>query len=91
MKFLIKQIIIVTLVCLFFVALSNLTELGIVGWILAASTGHGLYKIFTHVHNGYNPNAIKKKCESCNPAATGLSGHLESLMYDDASGVPRDE
>ena len=90
MKFLLKQVIIITLVCIFFMALSSLTQLGIVGWILAASTGHGLYKIFIRVNNN-SQNEVKQKCITCAPEEPDFSKRLESFMYDDATGIQGDD
>jgi len=90
MKFLAIQVIIVILVCIFFSALSNLTELGAIGWVIAGSTGHGLYKVYKHMHYSYRKTESKEKCASCNRSLSGLSEQIQSFMFDDASGV-RDE
>jgi len=90
MKFLFIQIIIVTLVCIFFAALSNLTELGIVGWIIAASTGHGLYRIYRHLHSSMKAEDSKRKCEQCSSKETNLSKQLRYIMFDDATRVNDD-
>ena len=91
MKFLLKQVIVVALVCIFFTALSNLTELGVVGWILAASTGHGLYKIYVHIHNSFGSNAKKRRCKTCDTTESDFSKQIERFIYDDASGISRDD
>ena len=90
MRFLIIQMIIVILVCIFFAALSNLTELGVVGWIIAGSTGHALYKIYKHMHYSYKTSERKRKCSYCNSDETEFSDQVQSFLFDDATGV-RDE
>jgi len=77
MRFLFTQIVIVILVCIFFAALSNLTELGLTGWIMAGASGYSLYKIYIGIHNGFKPGGRK--------AASGLSAVLESFMFDDVT------
>ena len=79
MRFLIIQIVIVILVCIFIAALSNLTELGFVGWILAGSTGHALFKIFKHMHDGMK--------SSKSPETSDFSDKMQSFMFDDATGL----
>ncbi|MCL2426055.1 MAG: hypothetical protein FWD05_06930 [Oscillospiraceae bacterium] len=87
MRFLVIQIIIVILICIFFAALSNLTELGILGWVLAASTGHGLYRIYKHLHRSMKASNSKRKCISCNAKASDLSYQIQSFMFDDATVI----
>jgi len=87
MKFLISQIIIVILICLFFAALSNLTELGAVGWIIAASTGHALYRIYKSVHRSMKSSDNGSRCPTCNSKAANLSEQMHSFMFDDATGL----
>jgi len=87
MRFLLIQMIIVILICIFFAALSNLTELGIVGWIIAGSTGHGLYRIYRHLHKNLKSDSAKKKCSLCSPEKPNLSQRLQSFMFDDATGL----
>ena len=87
MKFLAIQIIIVVLICIFFAALSNLAELGFLGWILAASTGHGLYRIYKHLHRSMKASNTKNKCVSCNTETNDLSYQIQSFMFDDATNV----
>jgi len=90
MRFLFTQIIIVILVCIFIAALSNLTELGFVGWIIAASTGHGLYKIYKHMHYSYRTSKRKTRCTSCNHDISDFSAELQSFLFDDATGITDD-
>ena len=85
MRFLFIQIIIVVLVCLFIAALSNLTEMGVVGWLIAASTGHALYKIYKHIHYSFRTSNSKRKCPTCNSRVQDFSGQLQSIMFDDAT------
>ena len=85
MRFLFIQIIIVTLICIFLAALSNLTELGVVGWIIAASSGHGLYRIYRHLHYGMKTNDSKRKCKMCSSRESNFSHHLQTIMFDDAT------
>jgi len=86
MKFLAIQIIIVVLICIFFATLANLTELGILGWILAASTGHGLYRIYKHLHYSIKSSNTKRQCISCN-SGSDLSDQIQSFLFDDATGI----
>ncbi|MDR2568976.1 MAG: hypothetical protein LBD23_01595 [Oscillospiraceae bacterium] len=90
MRFLIAQIIIVILVCIFVAALSNLTELGLVGWILAGSTGHALFKIFKLMNNGLKSKDANKSRASRNHIINDLSERLQSFMFDDATEVRDD-
>jgi len=90
MRFLFIQIIIVILVCIFIAALSNLTEMGLVGWIIIGSTGHALYKIYKHMHYRLKSTSTKEKCPFCNPFESNISKTLQSLMFDDATGIRDD-
>ena len=89
MKFLIIQMIIVILVCIFIAALSNLTELGIVGWIIAGSTGHALYRVYKHMHYNMKLDERKRKYSTSNYTAfdddADFSARLQSIMFDDAT------
>jgi len=90
MKFLISQIIIVILICLFIAALSNLTELGAVGWIIAASTGHALYRIYRSIHRSMKSLNSRSRCPTCDQGTVNLSEQMQSFMFDDATGVRDD-
>jgi len=90
MRFLIIQIIIVSLVCIFIAALSNLTELGVVGWVIAGSTGHCLYRIYKHMHYNLKTEDAKRKCAACSAKTPDFSGQIQSFMFDDVTGI-RDE
>jgi len=90
MRFLVIQIVVVILVCIFIASLSNLTELGFVGWIIAGSTGHALYKVYKHMHYSYRTTSSKRKCSRCNSELTDFSNQLQSFMFDDATGVRDD-
>ena len=85
MRFLFIQVIIVILVCIFFSALSNLTELGVLGWIVAGSSGHALYKIYKHMHYSFKSKTVKKKCEFCNHNASDFSNQVQSFLFDDVT------
>jgi len=85
MKFLVIQMIIVILVCIFIAALSNLTELGIVGWIIAGSTGHALYRVYKHMHYSMKLDERKRKHISNNFASSDLSSQIQYFMFDDAT------
>ena len=85
MKFLVIQMIIVILVCIFIAALSNLTELGIVGWIIAGSTGHALYRVYKHMHYSMKFDERKRKYTSNNFETADLSSKIQYLMFDDAT------
>jgi len=85
MKFLIIQMIIVILVCIFVSALSNLTELGIVGWIIAGSTGHALYRVYKHMHYSMKFDERKRRYTSDNYNTTDLSAQIQTFMFDDAT------
>jgi len=87
MKFLLTQIIIVILVCVFIATLSNLAEWGFVGWIIAGSTGHALYKIYKHMHYSLMGKKPKNRCPSCNTAISTFSDQLQSIMFEDATGT----
>ena len=90
MRFLLIQIIIIVLLCVFIAALSNLTELGMFGWIIVGFTGHALYKTYKHLY--YNPKTdnAKRKCPSCGSGISDLSHQIQSFMFDDVTGL-RDE
>ena len=90
MRFLFIQIVIVVLVCIFISALSNLTELGVVGWIIAGSTGHALYKIYKHMHYSIRTTGQKKKCEFCDHTASDFSKQVQTYLFDDATGTRDD-
>jgi len=90
MKFLIIQMIIVILVCIFFAVLSNLTELGIVGWIIAGSTGHALYKVYKHIHYSMKFDERKRKYTSNDFETTNLSSQLQTFLFDDATELQDD-
>jgi len=87
MRFLVIQMIIVILVCIFIATLANLTEMGIVGWIIAGSSGHALYKIYKHMYYSSKSGGAKRKCVSCDSEVTDFSGQIESFMFDDVTGV----
>ena len=87
MRFLCIQITIVILVCIFIAALSNLTELGAVGWIVAGSAGYTLHKIYRHMHKSLKTKVSKERCLFCDPDESELSGQLHSFMFDDATGL----
>ena len=91
MRFLVIQIVVVILVCIFIAALSNLTELGVVGWIIAGSTGHALYKVYKHMHYSYKTSS-KRKCSYCSSeiTASDFSRQVQSFMFDDVTSA-RDE
>jgi len=96
MKFLITQIIVVILVCYFFAAVSNLTELGLSGWIVMGITGYALWRLFRQIHYDIksadrrkkrlteteHKNSFGKDADNSNKA-TDL---LMLFMYDDATG-----
>jgi len=90
MKFLLTQIIVVILVCVFIATLSNLADWGFVGWIIAGSTGHALYKIYKHMHYSLRPKKSKHKCPTCNSAVSDFSSQLQSFMFDDVTGAHDD-
>jgi len=89
MRFLVIQIVVVILVCIFIAALSNLTELGVVGWIIAGSTGHALYKVYKHMHYSYKTSGTKRKCSYCNSEITDseFSRQMQSFMFEDVTGI----
>jgi len=90
MRFLVIQMIIVILVCIFIASLSNLTDLGFVGWIIAGSTGHALYKIYKHMHYSYKTTERKGKCSYCNSGISDFSDQVQSFMFDDVTSVRDD-
>jgi len=90
MKFLMIQIIIVVLVCIFFAALSNLSELGVAGWIIAASTGHALYRVYRHMHYNMKLSERKRQYTSNDFTTSDFSEQIQSFMFDDATGINDD-
>ena len=87
MRFLVIQMIIVILVCIFIAALSNLAELGIAGWILAASTGCALYKVYKHMHYSMKLAERKRKQAPCSFTESDISYQIQYFMFDDATGL----
>ena len=87
MKFLVIQMVIVILVCIFIAALSNLTELGIAGWILAGSTGWALYRVYKHMHYSMKLSERKRKEIPCDFIESDLSHQIQYFMFDDATGL----
>ena len=85
MKFLLIQMIIVILVCIFIAALSNLTELGISGWIIAGSTGHALYRVYKHMHYSMKFDERKRRYTAGNFRTSDLSTQIQYFMFDDAT------
>jgi len=85
MKFLAIQMIIVILVCIFIATLSNLTDLGIVGWIIAGSTGHALYKVYKHMHYSMKFDERKRRYSASDFNKTDLSNKIQYFMFDDAT------
>jgi len=96
MKFLITQIIIVILVCYFFAAVSNLTELGLSGWIVMGITGYALLRVFRQIHYDIKSadrrkrRTIETEHDSSYSEDTVSSNKTTDLlmlfMYDDATG-----
>ena len=85
MRFLLSQIIIVILVCIFIAALSNLSELGAAGWIIAGVTGHGLYRIYRHMHYSFKSSDSRTQWAKFNSEASDFSRQLREFMLDDAT------
>ena len=85
MRFLVIQVVIVILVCIFIAALSNLTELGIVGWIIAGSTGHALFRVYKHMHYNMKLSERKRKYTPCDFTESDLSHQIQYFMFDDAT------
>ena len=90
MRFLLTQIIIIILIFIFIAALSNLTELGVVGWIIAGSTGHALFRIYKLLHNSFRTPVVKGRYSSNDPGTSDYSAQLYSFMFDDVTR-PRDD
>ena len=86
MRFLVMQMIIVILVCIFIAAMANLAELGYAGWILAASTGWALYKVYKHMHYNMKLEERKRKETPCDFTESDLSYQIQYFMFDDATG-----
>ena len=87
MKFLVTQITIVILVCIFIATLSNLAELGIAGWILASATGFTLYKVYKNMHYNMKLAERKRKDPPCDFMESDLSYQIQYFMFDDATGL----
>jgi len=90
MKFLLLQVTIITLVCIFVAALSNLTELGISGWIITASTSYCLYKIYKQIQYNIKYLERKEKNKYNDLEVTDLSSQIHYFMFDDATGLQDD-
>jgi len=90
MKFLFIQMTIVILVCIFIAALSNLTELGFAGWIIAGSTGYSLYRIYRHMHLGVKSSGQKDRPTSPGRDLTNFSRQIQEFMFGDATGAKDD-
>ena len=85
MRFLLTQIIIIILIFVFFAALSNLTELGVVGWIVAGSTGHALFRIYRLLHNSFRTTNVKRHHMTSDHSTSDYSEQLYSFMFDDVT------
>ena len=90
MKFLLIQVTIVTLVCIFVAAMSSLSELGLSGWIITASTGYCLYKIYKQIQYHMKFLERKEKNKYSSFEDTDLSAQIQYFMFDDATEL-RDE
>jgi len=90
MKFLVIQVTIVTLVCIFVAALSNLTELGLSGWIITASTAYCIYKIYKQIQ--YNLKLMERKAKSKYSylEESDISSKLQYLIFEDATKLHDD-
>jgi len=87
MKFLFIQMIIVILVCIFIAALSNLTDLGIIGWIIAGSTGHALYRVYKHMNYSMKFDERKRRYTAGNINTSDLSTQIQYFMFDEATDL----
>ena len=87
MKFLAIQVTIITLVCIFVAALSNLTELGLSGWIITASTGYCIYKIYKQIQYNLKLLERKEKTRYTYLDDSDFSSTLSYFMYDDATSL----
>ena len=81
MKYLIAIWVIIVLIGLLFIALINLEDYGISGYILAGVSAYALYKIFKLMFFGWNPD------ETDDDNAKIISSHesldpLEYIIYD---------
>ena len=90
MRFLLTQIIIIILIFVFIAALSNLTELGVVGWIIAGSTGHALFRIYKLLHNSFKTPVVKRRYTSSDPVVSDYSAQIYSFMFDDVTRAKDD-
>ena len=90
MKFLFIQMIVVILVCIFIAVLSNLTELGIAGWVIAGSTGYCLYRIYRHMHLGTKSSGQKDRRSPHDPEPPNFSRQIQEFMFGDATGAKDD-
>jgi len=90
MKFLFMQIAIVVLVCILIAALSNLTELGLSGWIIAGATGYGLFRIYRHTHLSLKSSEQKDPRTKPGPESPNFSRQIQEFMFGDATGVKDD-
>jgi len=90
MKFLVIQVTIVTLVCIFIAALSNLTELGLSGWIITASTGYCIYKIYKQIQYNLKLMERKERNRYSTLEEQDLSSQVQYFIFDDATKL-RDE
>jgi len=85
MRFLVIQMVIIILVCIFIAALANLAELGFAGWILAGSTGHALFKIYKSMHNSLQSGKNRGKTTSYDIEPSDFSKQVQEFMFDDAT------
>ena len=90
MKFLVIQVTIVTLVCIFVAALSNLTELGLSGWIITASTAYCIYKIYKQIQ--YNLKLMERKAKNKYSylEESDISSKIQYLIFEDATKLQDD-
>jgi len=90
MKFLVIQVTIVTLVCIFIAALSNLTELGLSGWIITASTAYCIYKIYKQIQYNLKLMERKEKNKYSYLEESDISSKLQYIIFDDATKLQDD-
>jgi len=71
-------------------ALSNLTELGLSGWIITTSTGYCIYKIYKQIQ--YNLKLMERKAKSRYNYLdeSDLSSKVQYFIFDDATKLRDD-
>ncbi|MCL2819574.1 MAG: hypothetical protein FWD38_01890 [Oscillospiraceae bacterium] len=90
MRFLTIQILIVALVCVFIAAISNLTELGTAGWLIAATTAYALYRIYRQLSYDKKFSERKEKSRYSDLDESEFSSQVRYFLFDDSTNLQDD-